>query len=292
MAKGVSSAMRLHSWKPTAALQPFVSHFAVREASLGSVGIYHPLPPRTDCFLEFYFEDRFRVVDVASGRIHQAPRVVLVGPHGKRREDLIHTGTLRVFHIGFTPTGFATLFRIPGKLIANLAESADCVLGPSILQLEQQLAELPIPCWRSAAETFLLDRLISTRPSAGATLAARVAHSLLKHRGSLSLSKLARNEARSVRQIERVFEDHVGLSPKLYSRIARLQTAVQLSQLERVPDWSAVALAAGYFDHSHMGRDFRDLAGATPSGFHGLRHAGPVTDLHERMSHLSYRASC
>lgn len=228
---------------------------------------------------------------MASGRIHQAPRVVLVGPHGKRREDLIHTGTLRVFHIRFTPTGFASLFQILGRLIANLAESANCVLGPSILQLEEQLAELPSHRWKPAAETFLLHRLISTHPSPSANLAARVARSLLKHGGSLSVSKLARTEARSVQQIERVFEDHVGLSPKLYSRTARLQTAVQLSQ-QPVPDWSAIVLAAGYFKQSHMGRDFRDLAGATPAGFHRLRHRGRITNLHERMSHLSYRASC
>lgn len=272
MAMGAPSPMRLYSWKPTAVLRPFVSHFAVREACLGAAQIYHPLPPRTDCFLEFYFRNRFQVVNVASGQIHQAPRVVLVGPHGKRREDLIHTGTLKVFHIGFTPTGFASLFQTPGKLIANLAENADSILGPSILQLEEQLAELPTHCWKSAAETFLLHRLTAVKPSASAKLAARIARSLLKHGGSLRISELARSESRSVRQMERVFEEHVGLSPKLYSRIERLNTALQLSQGEPVVDWSALAVAAGYFDQSHMGRDFRDLAGTTPAGFNRLRY--------------------
>jgi AraC-like DNA-binding protein len=284
--------MRLRSWKPTAALRPFVSHFAIREASLGIAQIYHPLPARNDCFLEFYLKDPFRVVNVASGAIHQAPRMVLVGPHTKRREDLIHTGTLKVFHIGFTPVGFSSLFQIPARSVANLAESAECVLGRSIHQLEEQLASTSVDRWPCIAEQFLLRRLISSRPPAGLNLAARIARSLLKHRGSLPVLELAHFHGRSVRQIERVFEDHVGLSPKLFSRIARLQTALQMSRREPVLDWSALALAAGYFDQSHMVRDFRDLTGTTPADFKRLQSETLPADLSDEMSHLSYRATC
>jgi AraC-like DNA-binding protein len=286
----VQSAMRLRSWKPAAALRQFVSHFAVREASLGSAQIYHPLPARNDCFLEFYLEDPFHVVNVASRAIHQAPRMVLVGPHTKRREDLIHTGTLKVFHIGFTPVGFASIFQIPARSVANLAESAESVLGRSIHQLEEQLASTSVDCWPCIAEQFLLRRLIFSRPPAGLNLAAQIARSLLKHRGSRPVSELAHSHGRSVRQIERMFENHVGLSPKLFSRIARLQTAVQMSQREPLPDWSALALAAGYFDQSHMVRDFGDLTGTTPASFKRLQSGTLPADLADEMSHLSYRA--
>jgi len=289
---GPESAMRVRSWRPIPALRSFVDHFAIREAALGTTQIYMPLPARNDCFLEFYLEDRFRVVNVASGAMHYAPRVVLVGPHARRREDLIHTGTLKVFHIGFTPTGFYSLFQIPARSIANSAESADAVLGPSIYELEQQLASAPPSGWCSIAEQFLLQKLISSKTVTGGDLAGRVARSLLAHRGSLPVSELAANHGRSVRQIERIFEDRVGLGPKLFSRIARLQTALQMSQQEPVPDWSALALTAGYFDQSHMVRDFRALTGETPIGFRRLQRVLLPTHLVGEMSHLSYRGTC
>ncbi len=67
-----------------------------------------------------------------------------------------------------------------------------------------------------------------------------------------------------MRQVERIFEDHVGLTPKLFSRIERLQSALRMSQQLPLPDWTALAYSAGYFDQSHMVREFRLLTGETP----------------------------
>lgn len=274
-AKDALSPMRLRSWSPCVALQPFIDHFAIREACLGTKQIYHPLPARNDCFLEFYLEDRFRVVNVSSGAVHEAPRVVLVGPHSRRREDIIHTGTLKVFHIGFTPVGFSALFQIPARTISNSAQSAESVLGASILELEQRLASAPVGDWCSVAERYLLRTLVAGESVPDGGLATRVAHSLRAHRGALPVSELAARHGRSVRQVERIFEEHVGLSPKVFSRIARLHAALQMSQDDPVQDWSSLALAAGYFDQSHMVREFRALTGETPTRFKALQERGP-----------------
>ncbi len=137
------SSIQLRSSRPGPAFRPFVDHFGFRAMRLGDAQMYHPLPARNDCFLELYFEDRFRVINVATGAIHKAPRVVLVGPHSRRRED-IH--------------------RHPAREINNRAESADDVLGRSILELEQRMAAAPVSAWRGLAEGYLLERLLARRP--------------------------------------------------------------------------------------------------------------------------------
>ena len=274
---GSASGLRLRSWRPIAALRPFVDHFAVLEASLENRPIYDPLPARNDCFLEFFLEGQLRVVNVASGAIHASPRCVLVGPQTKRREDIILAGTLKVFHIGFTPTGFHSLFAIPACLMCNLAESADAVLGNSIDELEQQLSSAPQLRWGNVAEQFLLRKLASSKAAESGNLAAGIARSL-SHRGSLPLSELARKSGRTTRQVERIFENQVGLSPKLFARVARLRSALELSARMIVPDWSSIAIDAGYFDQSHMIRDFRGLTGETPAGFKRLQAGLPTPD--------------
>jgi AraC-like DNA-binding protein len=35
------------------------------------------------------------------------------------------------------------------------------------------------------------------------------------------------------------------------------------------PDWADVAVLFGYYDQSHLARDFRELAGETPNGYVG-----------------------
>ena len=269
LSEASAAAMQRRSWKPAPALRSVVSHYAIRAVSLGTRQLYHPLSARNDCFLEFYLHDPFRVVDVATGAIHQAPRMVLVGPHARRREDLIHTGTLKVFHIRFTPIGFSSLFQLRAHSIANRAVNAECVLGLTLRSLEDQLASEPSDRWPSIADRYLMRRIISTRIPPGAVLAASIARSLGRAGGSRPVAELATRHGRSVRHIERLFEDHVGLAPKLYSRIARLQTALRISQ-QSAADWSSLALQAGYFDQSHMSREFRELTGETPAKFSRL----------------------
>lgn len=263
--------MTIRSWRPVPALRPFVDEFGLREARLGATQIYHPLAARNDCFLEFYFEDRFRVVNVASGSVHLAPRVVLVGPHSKRREDLIHTGNLKVFHIGLSPIGFSALFQIPARTICNSAESAEIVLGASILELEQRLASAPIPGWCAVAECFLLERLAKSSLVLDGGVAAQIARSFQRHHGSAPVSQIAAWHHLSVRQVERIFEEHVGLRPKVFARVERLQRALRMSQGDFAQDWAALALSAGYFDQSHMVREFRALTGETPLRFKALQ---------------------
>lgn len=57
----------------------------------------------------------------------------------------------------------------------------------------------------------------------------------------------------------------VGTSPKTLSRVLRLQRAVAHLQRFSQRDLARAALDLGYFDQAHMSRDFRLLAGLSPT---------------------------
>jgi AraC-like DNA-binding protein len=71
----------------------------------------------------------------------------------------------------------------------------------------------------------------------------------------------------SARRLERNFLTHVGMSPKLFSRLVRFDRAVRdLASRGNTP-WSQFALAHGYTDQSHFINEFREFAGVTPAEF-------------------------
>lgn len=77
-----------------------------------------------------------------------------------------------------------------------------------------------------------------------------------------------------------VFTHEVGMTPKLYCRVRRFQSALKRAQ-STPPDWADLAHEAGYCDQSHLIRDFVSFSGFSPREL--LCHAGPQLKEH----HLS-----
>jgi AraC-like DNA-binding protein len=84
--------------------------------------------------------------------------------------------------------------------------------------------------------------------------------------GGARVEALAAELGCSRRYLRDGFQRQVGLSPKTVGRLLRFQHVRE--SIEQAPGrWSDVAYNAGYADQSHLNREFRDLAGTTPSDF-------------------------
>lgn len=134
-------------------------------------------------------------------------------------------------------------------------------------------------------EAFLLDR----RPVHGrAEAIAEVAHAMRRPRPP-SLQEAAQRVGLQRRQFERDFQHVLGVAPKRYSTVSRVQQVGQLA-------WQGVGLAGiaaelGFVDQAHMTRIVKEVAGMTPAAL--LRRAAesplaratrPFTD--GRITHL------
>ncbi|TIU04954.1 MAG: helix-turn-helix transcriptional regulator, partial [Mesorhizobium sp.] len=60
------------------------------------------------------------------------------------------------------------------------------------------------------------------------------------------------------------FSNAIGVGPKTLSRIVRFNRALGLSRQDQ-SDWADIAADCGYADQAHLVREFRDLAGETPT---------------------------
>ena len=77
------------------------------------------------------------------------------------------------------------------------------------------------------------------------------------------IDELARRESLGERQLLRLFDHHVGASPKTIARVFRLERALALTT--PTPRWSDIAAATGYADQPHLIREFQSLTGLTPT---------------------------
>jgi AraC-like DNA-binding protein len=67
------------------------------------------------------------------------------------------------------------------------------------------------------------------------------------------------------RHLERRFLHRVGLTPKRYTTLRRFERAV--SRVQGSASLTSDALEAGYYDQSHLIREFRCFAGTTPTDY-------------------------
>lgn len=82
------------------------------------------------------------------------------------------------------------------------------------------------------------------------------------------VDELAQVAGLGVRDLQRLFADYVGVTPKWVIRRVRLhEVAHRLAQGEHV-DLSRFAQDLGYFDHAHLTRDFKAVVGRSPSDYH------------------------
>jgi transcriptional regulator GlxA family with amidase domain len=97
--------------------------------------------------------------------------------------------------------------------------------------------------------------------------ARRAAELIRRARGRVMVRSLTDELGLSARQLERLFRDHVGVSPKEAARIARFRHAVELMHSRPVPSLAHIAFECGYVDQAHLTREFRTLAGSTPASY-------------------------
>jgi AraC-like DNA-binding protein len=71
----------------------------------------------------------------------------------------------------------------------------------------------------------------------------------------------------SQRRFIQVFAAEVGLTPKSYCRVRRFQKARESVRNVEAPDWARVAIDCGYFDQSHLIREFQALSGLSPENY-------------------------
>lgn len=118
----------------------------------------------------------------------------------------------------------------------------------------------------AALGAWLLER--SGGPaSADAMLAATLVERAAAEPELLSVTAFAELAGMSPRQLQRLFREHIGASPKWLLRRLRLQEAAVRLEHGGAGALTELAAELGYADHAHFTRDFKAATGKTPASF-------------------------
>jgi AraC-like DNA-binding protein len=177
------------------------------------------------------------------------------------RETYVVTARLR-------PAGTAALLPAitPAELVGRVLDASDVLGGAAAERLCAQLREArDLGAALDRFEAWLLARL---RPERLPPPTTRAASALIaRARGTQRVGALGRELGVSARRLNELFQRDLGVPVKRVCRVARFREA--LERLHAAPARTLAELApeAGYFDESHLRRDFRELALLTPAEY-------------------------
>ncbi|MET0344118.1 MAG: helix-turn-helix domain-containing protein [Polyangiales bacterium] len=191
---------------------------------------------------------------------------------GARQTPLV-IGTALGATVGvhFKPGGARPFFDIPAGAIAEQTVPLEALWGASALSLRERLLDAHAPVERvrilEACLRARAHRALELSPMLSLSFAAFAEPDLV------SVAEVNRRTGLSPKRLLALFRDEVGLSPKAFWRVRRFRAA--LHDLDRgALRGAALAHEHGYFDQAHFLREFRTLAGSSPSAYLAARVLG------------------
>lgn len=255
----------IHEFAPSRALAPYVE--LIWEASFNTVSDpLLQLKVVPNGFLELIIHVSDRHCQLARRGIWiPSPDYTIIGLHTEPYE-VRFSGEVRVTAIRIKPEAVRNLFGIPASEFHRQYEDMEMVLGAGFRSFCSKLIETELQSHRlDLIEVWLLGRL--ERNGLPLTYVNHAAEMIRDVDGYIGVEDLCSRVYISKRQLEREFRRQVGITPKMYMRIARLNAVHRVLQTQDVQDLSRIAYRYGYADQSHFIRDFREFTGERPGLF-------------------------
>lgn len=168
--------------------------------------------------------------------------------------------------IEFHPEGFSRFCGFALHEIANRVCDADEVFGHLGRDLQERLANTPSVASKvRMLQGFLIERLAKTRP----------VHAVLDHvsrrlrltDGAAEISSFERETGFSRRWLDKVFQEHVGHSPKTLAAIFRFQRFYKAWAMTPSSNVLREDILDLYYDQSHFTREFKRFTGFPPGKY-------------------------
>lgn len=256
--------MQYSTYAPSELLSSYVKYYwtleDVRDSSLARERIF----PDGCMELIFHYGDPFSKYYNENATLKQ-PRSFI---HGQLHSfmDVQANGKIGLFSIRFMPQGLHSFLKMSADDLTDHAVPVQEIWGNDGLLLEEKIMEAKSTRQRiQIVEDFLLRHLIVRR--SGNDEINYCVRTILNSTELIAIEKLSSEVNMGRRHLERKFIDAVGLSPKLFARISRFQSVLNLIEKNKTSSLTTIAYATGFYDQSHFIKDFKEFTGLNPKHY-------------------------
>ena len=173
---------------------------------------------------------------------------------------------LSLLGVVFKPGGGFPFFGLPAGELQDSSVPLDAIWGSEACFLREQLLAAP----SSSAQFQIVESHLRSRLRHAPTREPAVQYAINTFRDptkSPSVATVVERIGLSPRRFIAAFRGEVGLTPKVFCRIARFRRVIAAVQVAENADWATVALDCGYYDQAHFIHDFREFAGVSPTTY-------------------------
>ena len=225
-------------------------------------------------FVDYHWLLRWSVPAPHVQRVVPLPRVNVTAEDGRllvtgvtRRpfeRTLVGSGT--VLGAAFLPAGFRPLLGRRVDALSETVQPAAEVLGIDDAPTAERIGADGDPDELvEALERYLLRCEPVDDPT------ARDVTALVRYaEATTTLTRaaaLAEHAGTSLRTLQRLFAEHVGVGPKWVIQRFRLLEAATAAHRPEPTDWAALAVELGFSDQAHLTRIFTDVVGVPPATY-------------------------
>jgi AraC-like DNA-binding protein len=258
--------MEYSTFVPNSALQNLVEYYWMVE---GNDSDPQKIIPDGCSEIIFHFGDRYKICQDDEG--FQIQSLALLAGQIIQPIILQPTGSSGVLGIKFKPNGIWKLFGWNMKAVFNKTVSLKEFLAAEITDIIlDEITNSSTHAERiKIVESFFIARLEHLEKDDRVTLLVEEIKSTL---GQISVKDLSSKYKISRRMIERSFNEQVGISAKVYSRLIRFKNVFELLQKPELSR-AEVTYISGYFDQAHFNKEFKMFSGEDPASYFKQNHA-------------------
>jgi AraC-like DNA-binding protein len=173
------------------------------------------------------------------------------------------TGTIGV---ELTPKGLYHLFKLSMHEITDRMVSFEEVFGSWGARLQKRVGDAEDPQEKIALLQRALTHLLQQNEKE-CVLLDHTLDLLAQTHGMMRVQELAAHLGYTKRYLDRLFQEHVGVSPKSLASILRFQEVYQGWMQHQSPTFFRDQWPAYYYDQSHFIKEFKRFTGFTPQQY-------------------------
>ncbi|MDR1678380.1 MAG: helix-turn-helix domain-containing protein [Prevotellaceae bacterium] len=254
--------------QPSTLLAPYVKHYWFLKSNNASQACERVIP---DGFICLMFHRGERLFSSSNNKLQ--PKAFLSGQK-TGYTDLFYTGNIDIVAIVFQPVGAKAFFNLPLMVLNEQTVAINDLNDTQLAELENRLSDSS----DIGSCVLLIEQFLHKRFDTLATHNWKRINTVLQsvYYGQQNIDALAQTACLGYKQFKRIFAEYVGANPKDYLRVVRFQKALHILQLQPTISLTQLAYECGYYDQSHLIKEFKTLSGYTPTAY--LSICAPYSD--------------